>query len=227
MDKRIKKYVAECIGTFVLVFMGCGSVYFIDDLYLFGVGVVGVALAFGLSVTVMAYAIGPVSGCHVNPAVSLAMWIRKKLSALDLAFYIAAQCAGAFLAVFALGAILGYSFDIGAYNDIINLPNAGAALAAEVILTFVFVFTILGVTSKKENAPIAGLVIGLALTLVHIVGINLTGTSVNPARSLAPAVYNGELDDLWVFIAGPFAGAGLAALASMWFHKQEPESGGA
>jgi aquaporin Z len=221
MDARIKKYVAECIGTFVLVFMGCGGAYFIDDVYPFGLGVVGVALAFGLAVTIMAYSIGPISGCHVNPAVSLAMWIRKRLSAVDLAFYVAAQCAGAFIAVFTLGAVLGYSFDIGGVNDIVNLPNAGAGFAIEVILTFAFVFTILGVTSKKENAAVAGLIIGLALTLVHVVGINMTGTSVNPARSLAPAVYNGELDDLWVFIVGPFAGGALAALASVWFHKEE------
>ncbi|MCL2031225.1 MAG: aquaporin [Oscillospiraceae bacterium] len=221
MENCVKKYTAECIGTFVLVFMGCGSAYFIDDLYLFGVGLVGVALAFGLSLTVLAYTLGPVSGCHINPAVSLAMWMRKKLSATDMMFYILAQCTGAFIAVFALGAILGANFETGAVNDTINLPNAGAAFAAEGILTFAFVFTVLGVTRKKENAAVAGLIIGLALTLVHIVGINLTGTSVNPARSLAPAVYNGELDDLWVFLTAPFAGGALAALASAWFHKDK------
>lgn len=219
MDNRIKKYVAECIGTFVLVFLGCGSAYFIDDLYLYGVGLVGVALAFGLSVTAMAYAIGPVSGCHINPAVSFAMLIRRKLSALDFLFYVIAQCVGAFLAVFVLGSVLGANFATGGYNDVVNLPNAGSGLAVEVVLTFIFVFTIFGVTSKRENAPVAGLVIGLALTLVHIVGINMTGTSVNPARSLAPAIYNGETADLWVFMVGPLLGGALAAFASGWFHK--------
>lgn len=224
MDNRIRKYVAECIGTFVLVFAGCGSAYFIDDLYLYGVGLVGVALAFGLAVTMMAYAIGPVSGCHVNPAVSFAMLIRRKLSALDFLFYVIAQCAGAFLAVFALGAILGANFAIGGVNDVVNLPNAPSGLAVEVILTFIFVLTILGVTSKRENAPVAGLVIGLALTLVHIVGINMTGTSVNPARSLAPAIYNGEMESLWVFLIGPMIGAALAAVTSAWFHKEGQRS---
>ena len=224
MDSHIKKYVAECIGTFVLVFMGIGSAYFIDDLYLTGVGLVGVALAFGLSVTAMAYAIGPVSGCHVNPAVSLAMLIRRKLSAVDFIFYLLAQCVGAFVAVFSLGAILGANFEIGGANDIVNLPNVGSGLAVEGILTFIFVITILGVLSKKENAPVAGLVIGLALTLVHIVGINMTGTSVNPIRSLAPAIYNGQTENLWVFIVGPFLGAALAALASAWFHPDEKET---
>lgn len=220
MEHRVQKYAAECLGTFVLVFAGCGSAYFIDDFFLLGIGPTGVALAFGLALTAMFYTIGPVSGCHINPAVSLAMWIRKKLPATDLAFYILAQCVGAFIAVFALGAVLGASFEIEAYNDVVNLPNAWAGLAVEVILTFIFVLTIFGVTSKKENAPMAGIVIGLALTLVHIVGINMTGTSVNPARSLAPAIYNRELDDLWVFMTGPFLGAALAALASIGFHKE-------
>lgn len=223
MESRIKKYVAECIGTFVLVLMGCGAAYYIDDAY-YMTGVLGVAVAFGLAVTLMAYAIGPVSGCHINPAVTLAMWIRKKISAGDMLAYMVAQCAGAFLAVFAFGGILGANFATGGYNDVTNLPDEFAGLCVEIILTFIFVFVVLGVTSKKENSSVAGIVIGLALTAVHILGIPLTGTSVNPARSLAPALYNGVTESLWVFIVGPFIGAALAAFASMWFHKETAES---
>jgi aquaporin Z len=216
----LRKYTAEFAGTFALVLFGCGSAYFIEGYY--EIGLVGVALAFGLALTAMAYAIGPVSGCHVNPAVSLAMLISRRLSLGDFAGYVAAQAAGAFAAVFAFGAIVGDSSLDDAVNSVDALPGAAlAGLFAEIILSFFFVLVILAVTGKKEFTPAAGLVIGLSLTLVHILGINLTGTSVNPARSLAPAVYTGQLQDLWVFIIGPFAGGALAAAAAMWFYPPE------
>ncbi len=215
----LRKYCAEFIGTFVLVLMGCGSAYFIDE-----IGILGVAMGFGLSLTCMAYAIGGISGCHINPAVSLAMFIRKRLSLIDLGIYCAVQCAGAILAVFFFGYVTGMTFATGAYNDLANMPDIFTGTLTEIVLTFIFVFTIMGVTSKREYSKVAGIVIGLALTLVHILGINLTGTSVNPARSLAPAIYNSMYNDLWVFIIGPFVGAALAALAAEFLFKKEPET---
>ncbi|MDR0248919.1 MAG: aquaporin [Oscillospiraceae bacterium] len=218
--ESIRKYTAECLGTFVLVLFGCGGAYFSDGYY--EVGLVGVALAFGLALACMAYTLGPVSGCHVNPAVSLAMLLRGRLSPTDFACYLAAQVAGAFAAVYAFGALVGDTFDAsGAVNSTEPLPSAVAGLASEAVLTFVFVLVVLTVTAKKEYTPTAALAVGLALTLVHILGINMTGTSVNPARSLAPAVATGQLQDLWVFIAGPFAGGALAAAASLWFYPKE------
>jgi len=221
----MKKYLAEVFGTFVLVFFGCGTAVVTGGFsggtgagYL---GVAAIALAFGLAIVAAAYAIGHVSGCHVNPAVSLAMLISGKLSAKDFIGYVAAQVVGAF-AGSALIAIVSASSTglsgtgangFGAQSGV-GLSLVGAIIV-EVVLTFVFVMTILGVTSSKKTSHMAGIVIGLTLTFVHIIGIPLTGTSVNPARSLAPAVFAGGpyLGEVWVFILAPLAGAALAAIA--------------
>ena len=213
-----KKYFAEVIGTFVLVFMGCGSAM------LLGVGADGghlaVAFAFGLSIVAMAYVIGGVSGCHINPAVSLSMLLDKQLSAKDFVGYVISQVIGA-IAGAALLFLLVRVFDVGdltggfGANGVANAGGIGGALVVEIILTFIFVLIILGVTAQEKMESVAGLVIGLSLVFVHIVGIPLTGTSVNPARSLGPAIFAGgaALTDVWVFIVGPLVGAALAVLA--------------
>jgi len=210
-----KKYLAELIGTFVLVFMGCGSAM------LLGVapdgGHLAVALTFGLSIVAMAYVIGGVSGCHINPAVSLSMLLDKRLSVKDFIGYVIAQVVGAIAAatvLFFMVERLGISDLTGGLgaNGIANAGGIGGGIAVEVILTFIFVLTILGVTAQEKMASVAGVVIGLTLVFVHIVGIPLTGTSVNPARSLGPAIFAGgaALTDVWVFIVGPLVGAALA-----------------
>lgn len=210
--EAIKKYLAEFIGTFVLVLFGCGSAVVGG-----GAGQVGIALAFGLSIVAMAYSIGNVSGCHVNPAVSLAMLISKKMSGKDFIGYVVGQVLGAIAGAAVLWGITGSNKALGAngYGSLsaTNL-SLGGAIAVEIILTFVFVLIILGVTSKTEFSGVAGLVIGLGLTLIHILGIPLTGTSVNPARSIGPALFTGgeALSQLWVFIAAPLAGAAIAAI---------------
>jgi aquaporin Z len=211
---NIKKYIAECIGTFVLVFMGCASAM------LLGVsssgGHLAVAFAFGLSIVAMAYVIGNISGCHINPAVSLAMLINKKMEINDFIGYLVAQLAGAILGAGLLKFVSGLTLDLtgslGANG--ISGVGIGGALIVEIVLTFIFVFTILGVTSDEKKEGVAGIVIGLTLVFVHIVGIPLTGTSVNPARSIGPALFAGgnALSELWVFIVAPLAGAAIAAL---------------
>ncbi len=214
---NIKKYVSECIGTLVLVFMGCGSAVLLgcDP----SGGHLAVALAFGLAIVAMAYVIGGISGCHVNPAVSLAMLINKKLSVTDFIGYVISQVIGALIGA-GLLKILIDNFNIGdktgniGSNLVAGAGGIGGAIIVEVILTFIFIFTILGVTSDESKSSIAGVVIGLTLAFVHIVGIPLTGTSVNPARSFGPAILAGgtALSDVWVFILAPFAGAVLAAV---------------
>ncbi len=209
----VKKYVAEFIGTFVLVLFACGTAavsgcvssekniaYFIT------------ALAFGLVIVAMAYSIGNVSGCHINPAVSIAMLVSGKLSIVDFVGYIIAQFAGAIAGAAALMGIIGKDMGLG-QNGLFE-GDYVKSLVVEVILTFVFVIAILGVTSKVENSSVAGIVIGLTLTLVHIFGIHFTGTSVNPARSFGPALLVGDdaLSCVWVFIVGPLVGGVLAAL---------------
>jgi len=211
----MKKYAAEFIGTLILTFMGCGSAMFL------GCDVPGghlaVALAFGLAIVATAYVIGDVSGCHINPAVSLAMLINKKLSASEFAGYVIAQIIGAIAGAGLLKMLTSFGIaDLtGALgsNGVANAGGIGGALIVEVILTFIFVFAILGVTSSKNNGSVAGIVIGLTLTFVHIVGIPLTGTSVNPARSIGPALLAGgdALSNVWVFILAPLVGAALAA----------------
>ena len=206
----MKKYIAEFIGTFVLVLVACGVAV------VTGANIAATALAFGLVIIAMAYSIGNVSGCHINPAVSFGMLLSKKMSCKDFCWYVVAQILGAIAGAAVLGALLG-SFDaLGAdgFGEGFLATNAWIALLVEIILTCVFVLTILGVTSKKENSSIAGIVIGLTLTLVHLLGIRFTGTSVNPARSIGPALLQGgeALSQLWVFIIAPLIGAALASL---------------
>ena len=219
----MKKYICEFIGTCVLVLFGCGTAV------VTGGNLAVTALAFGLSIVAMAYVIGNISGCHINPAVSLAMFINKKMNAKDFALYVVAQVLGALLGTGLLYFILsstGLGTSALGANGYEALSTTGisllGAIAVEVILTFVFIYTILGVTSDEKKGAIAGIVIGLTLTFVHIIGINLTGTSVNPARSLAPALIQGgeALKQVWVFIVAPFAGSALAALTFKYLNKE-------
>jgi len=217
--ENFKKYIAECMGTFILVFMGCGSAVFlgVDPMG----GYLTVAFAFGLSIVAVAYVIGNISGCHINPAVSLAMFLRKKLSAKDLVGYVIFQIIGAIIA----GALLKLLVSMGSAHGLVDFTGGlgsngigsvgiGGGLIVEVVLTFIFVLTILGVTSDESKSQIAGLVIGLTLVFVHLLGISLTGTSVNPARSIGPALFAGgdALTSLWIFIVGPLTGAVLAVI---------------
>ena len=217
----MKRYIAELIGTMVLVLFGCGSAAIAGSV----LGNLGIAMAFGLSIVAMAYVIGDISGCHINPAVSIGMWIDGKMEAKDLIMYIVFQCIGAIIGIALLAAIINSSAYLGGYattglgqNGFGMASSVGlnvvGAIIVEIILTFVFVFTVLGVTKKVENATIAGIVIGLTLAFVHIMGIPLTGTSVNPARSLAPALFMGgqALQQVWVFILAPIVGAVIAGL---------------
>lgn len=224
----MKKYVCEFIGTAVLVLFGCGSAAIAGGV----LGTLGIALAFGLSVVAMYYVIGNISGCHVNPAVSLAMLINKKMDAKDFICYVIAQILGAIAGIAILYTIMinsGLEIDVqglGANGfdtaSSVNLSMIGAIIT-EVVLTFVFIFTVLGATSDEKKSSVTGIVIGLALALVHIVGIPLTGTSVNPARSLAPALFLGgeALEQVWVFIVAPLVGAALAAVAYKFLAKKE------
>ncbi len=229
----MKKYIAEAIGTMVLVAFGCGAalVHGMPD-GPSGTGILGVAFAFGLAIVAMAYSIGNVSGCHVNPAVSLAMFMRKKLSAADFGGYVVAQIIGAIVGAGILFVMFGSEFFVtngggcNFYGDgSMAKLGAGAAFMAEVVLTFTFLMAIIGVTSKPAYSNVAGLVIGLTLTLIHIFGIPLTGTSVNPARSIGPALFVGgdAMSQLWVFIAAPLVGAALAVFAYNAIESKEDE----
>ena len=224
----MKKYLCEFIGTAVLVLFGCGSAAIAGGT----LGTLGIAIAFGLSIVAMAYVIGSVSGCHINPAVSLAMFINKKMSIKDFCFYVIAQILGAIAGIGLLYAIISCSgLDVATQGlgangfgdaSAVNLSLIGA-IVVEIILTFVFIYTILGVTSDENKGAVAGIVIGLTLTFVHIMGIPLTGTSVNPARSLAPAIFLGgeALKQVWVFIVAPFVGSAIAAFAFKFLNKKE------
>lgn len=208
--KSFKAYIAEFIGTCVLVVFGCGTACAIGcDV---PGGYLATALAFGLVIVAMAYSIGNVSGCHINPAVSLAMLISKKLPVRDFISYVVAQFLGAIAGAGILCIFFPAKDGLGS-NGLFE-ESIVKSLIIECILTFVFIFAILGVTSKVKNAQVSGIVIGLTLTLVHILGIHFTGTSVNPARSFGPALFAGgaALTNVWVFIVGPLAGAALAAL---------------
>jgi len=211
-----KKCFAESIGTFVLTFMGCGSAVFLGAAT--GGGHLAVALAFGLSIVAMAYVIGGVSGCHINPAVSLSMLLDKRLSLNEFIAYVAAQIVGAVIAAALLSMFVSFGIaDITGALGSNGIENAGGipgAFIIEIVLTFIFIITILSVTADKKFANVAGIIIGLTLTFVHIVGIPLTGTSVNPARSIGPALFAGgyAFTNLWVFIAAPLIGASLAVL---------------
>ncbi|EUJ30320.1 MIP channel s family protein [Listeria floridensis FSL S10-1187] len=219
----MKKAIAEFIGTFVLVLFGTGTAVLGGGIE--GIGTPGIALAFGLSIVAMAYSIGTISGCHINPAVSIAMFINKRLSVKDLAIYIVAQILGAIVATLTLRTFL-LSADLTTknlgQNGFGSLSVSGAFLV-EVILTFVFVLVILIVTGKKGNASFAGLVIGLTLVLIHLLGIPLTGTSVNPARSIGPALFAGgeALSQLWLFIIAPIVGGIIAAIVSRFAFDSE------
>lgn len=213
-----KKYVAEFIGTCVLVVFGCGTAMTVGCASDAGCGYILTALAFGLVIVAMAYSIGNVSGCHINPAVSIAMLVAKKMTAADFIGYVIAQFlggiagAGILKAVFTMGGLTDKTAGLGA-NALCG-GSVGATVLVEIILTFVFVLAIMGVTSKKEFNGVCGLVIGLTLTLVHIFGIGLTGTSVNPARSFGPALFAGgdAVKCVWVFIVAPLIGGVLAAI---------------
>lgn len=226
----MRKYLAEFFGTFVLVLFGCGTAVVIGGASggtgLGFLGVLTIAMAFGLAIVAAAYAIGDVSGCHVNPAVSLSMLVLGRISLGDFVGYVVSQVLGAVAGSAALKAIVSMSSvlsgaeSVGLGQNGFGAASAlglslGGAFIVEIILTFVFVLTIIGVTSNASTSHMGGLVIGLTLAFVHILGIPLTGTSVNPARSLGPALLVGgqALSQVWVFIAAPFAGALLAALA--------------
>jgi aquaporin Z len=213
-----KKYVAEFVGTMVLVLLGCGSAVLAGS----AIGFVGISFAFGLAVVAMAYTIGGISGCHINPAISLAMLASGKLGVKDTIGYIGSQCIGAIagsgiLYVIALGKP-GYSLASGLGQNGYDLASPAnfsmtSAFVAEVVLTLVFVLVVFGSTSDKAPKGFAGLSIGLGLVLVHLVGIPITGTSVNPARSLGPALIVGgtALSQLWLFLFAPIIGGLLAA----------------
>lgn len=230
----MKKYIAEFIGTLVLVVMGCGTAMLVGCNAAAGGGYILTALAFGLVIVGMAYCVGNISGCHINPAVSLGVLISGGMSVKDFIAYVIAQCAGAFAGagilyvIFDQGKVLDMTGGFGS-NGLAGVSDSAiAGLLVEVVLTFIFVLTILGVTSKKAgHGSFAGVVIGFTLTLVHILGIGLTGTSVNPARSFGPALMamidgnNAPIGVLWVFIVGPFVGAALAALVYKFLEKEK------
>lgn len=216
----MKKYLAEMFGTMVLVLMGCGVAVSLGCDPVSNIpAVVGTALAFGLSVVAMAYTIGGVSGCHINPAITLGVLLSGRMEVKDAVMYMLFQVIGAFIGsalLFALTANVDGLTGTGA-NDLQAGVSVIGGLLAEVVFTFVFVLVVLGATAKANGATnnLAGLAIGLALVLVHLVCIRYTGTSVNPARSIAPAVFQGgtALANVWIFIVGPLVGGALAALA--------------
>jgi aquaporin Z len=212
-----KKFIAEMTGTMVLVLLGCGAA-------VFNAGgdvswVLTVAFAFGLAVVAKAYTIGPISGCHINPAITVAAWIGGRMKCAEASIYVAAQVVGAFIGSAVLYALVNGGIATGGVTETgaNNFAEGGlmGAAIAETVLTFIFVLVVLGTTHKSNNAPkFAGLAIGLTLVLIHIVGIPITGTSVNPARSIAPAIFEGgtALCNLWVFIVFPLIGGALSAL---------------
>jgi aquaporin Z len=232
----MRKVVAEFLGTFILVFGGCGSAVFSAAFPGVGIGLLGVALAFGLTVVVGAYAFGPVSGGHFNPAVTIGLASAGRAAWRDVPAYVASQCIGAVAAAGVLVALLkgqpgGYDAATGglASNGFGDFsPGKYSLLAgflAELVLTFIFVLVILGATSKAGNATTAGLAIGLCLTLVHLVGIPITNLSVNPARSTGPALFVGghALAQLWLFWVAPIFGGVLAGGMSRWlFDEPKP-----
>jgi aquaporin Z len=232
--EAIKKYIAEFIGTLVLVTLGCGTAMLVGCDSTNGCGYLLTALAFGLTIVGMAYCIGNISGCHINPAVSLGVLISGGMTVTDFIGYVVAQCLGALAGsgilalIFCAGGVTDQTGGFGA-NGLAGVNGSSVAgLLVEIILTFIFVLTILGVTSKKAgHGSFGGLIIGLTLTLVHILGIGLTGTSVNPARSIGPAIVaaiDGNTDPikaLWVFIVGPLVGAALAAFVYKFLESEK------
>ena len=229
----VKKYIAEAFGTMVLTFVGCGTAV------ITGGSIIVTALAFGFSVIAMAYCIGRVSGCHINPAITIGMLIDGRMEKKDASFYILAQFIGGIIGAFLLWFIVGQcdvpylSLDdcglgVNGYGDLsaTNISMIGA-LVVEILLTMFFVLAALGVTSTKATAAQGGIVIGIALVLVHLIGIGLTGTSVNPARSLGPAIFRAfhdtlALQQVWLFIIAPIIGAVLAAY--LWRYLRPADS---
>ncbi len=230
----MKKCISEFIGTAVLVTLGCGTAMLVGCDAVNGGGYILTALAFGLVIVGMAYCVGNISGCHINPAVSLGVLMSGGMSVKDFGCYVISQCLGALAgagilaAIFGLGGVTDMTGGFGS-NGLAGVNGSIAAgLLVEVVLTFIFVLTILGVTSKKAgHGSFGGLIIGLTLTLVHILGIGLTGTSVNPARSLGPAIVaaitgnTSPIACVWVFIVGPFVGAALAALVYKYLETEK------
>ena len=216
----MKKYLAEMIGTMVLVLMGCGSAVFAGSVagtVGAGVGTLGVALAFGLAVIAMAYTIGGISGCHINPAITLGVVLSGRMKGKDAAMYMLFQIIGAIIGSAILYALVSTGSHAGPTATGSNSFDAGEgvqAFIAEAVFTFIFVLVVLGATDSRKGAGnFAGLAIGLTLALIHIVCIPITGTSVNPARSIGPALFDGgvALKQLWLFIVAPFVGSALSA----------------
>ncbi len=232
--KNIRKYVAEVIGTMTLVLIGCGTAMLVGCDAASGSGYLLTALAFGLTIVGMAYCVGNISGCHINPAVSLGVLMSGGMTGAEFGGYVVSQCIGSLLGsillmiIFGFGGVTDMTGGFGS-NGLAGVNgNPVAGLLVEILLTFIFVLTILGVTSKKANhGSFGGVVIGFTLVLVHILGIGLTGTSVNPARSLGPAVVaaisgnTAPIVQLWVFTIGPFAGAALAAVTYKFLESDE------
>jgi len=226
-----KRLTAEFIGTFWLVFGGCGSAVLAAAFPEVGIGLVGVSLAFGLTVLTMAYAIGHISGCHLNPAVSIGLYIGGRFDAKDLLPYIVVQVLGAIAAAALLYLIASgkAGYDIGVNGLAANAEKSPggyglqSAAIIEVVLTFGFLIVILGATDKRAPAGFAGIAIGLSLALIHLISIPVTNTSVNPARSTGPAIFEGgvAIDQLWLFWAAPIAGAILAGLVYKWLGKED------
>lgn len=220
-----KKYISEFVGTLILVLVACG-VAVTTKCIVPTAGYIATAFAFGLVIIAMAYSIGKASGCHINPAVSIAMATSGRMAWLECCKYIIAQVLGAITGAALLGALMGNFSTLGA-NDFGQsnqlAETFGTAILAEVILTFIFTSVVLGVTESREHAGIAGIVIGLSLTLIHLIGIPFTGTSVNPARSIGPAIFTGgtALGHLWVFILAPIVGAVIAGLFYRYVWKSE------
>ncbi len=230
----MKKYIAEFIGTMTLVVLGCGTAMLVGCSSEQGTGYLLTALAFGLTIVGMAYCVGNISGCHINPAVSLGVLMSGGMSASDFIGYVVSQCLGALAgsgilaAIFALGGVTDKTGGYGS-NGLAGVNgNPVAGLLVEIVLTCIFVMVILGVTSKKAgHGSFGGLIIGWTLVVIHILGIGLTGTSVNPARSIGPAIVAAisgnpaPVASLWVFIVGPLIGAALAAVIYKYLESED------
>jgi aquaporin Z len=228
-SSSLQKYIAELLGTMALVFFGCGSAVIAGS----HIGFLGISAAFGVVVLVMVYAIGPISGCHINPAITIAMLVAKKIKSKDAIIYIVMQCIGSVIGALVLFLIAsglpGYSLatdGLGQNGYDAASPDGFslvAGLLAEIVLTFFFLLVIFGATSEKAPNGFAGIAIGLTLFIVHLVGIPITGTSVNPARSLGPALFVGgvALEQLWLFILAPIVGAVLAAVVWLFFFEKK------
>ncbi len=213
--KPTKRYLAELIGTMILVLMGCGSAVIAGSY----IGYLGIAFAFGIAVMAMVYAIGGVSGCHINPAITISMLVAGKIGVKDAVYYVVFQCVGAIIGAGILYAIVvgnpAYSLAAdGLGANMYSTYSLASAFIAEVVLTFIFVLVVHGSTHERVPKGFAGLSIGMSLVLIHLVGIPITGTSVNPARSLGPALFvqGTALSQLWLFIVAPIIGGIIAAL---------------